>query len=249
MNDFLIFWFFFKTKTGRVILGLAIIYAIISILKWWAILVVAVIAGLIILSLYLEGKKDKKAERANALHHKSDIHRIELTPEQKSEKTKEVKAKHPDAINYSSDSKESRFYWLTIGKGKNRKEEFDNKIFKVKFTIAKDLCGMHVSITNTSKDVIEVDWRSFVINRSRVRIDGVVYASYESDGKLNPGESATKLLQRNKDCFSWGVEKLFDLNEIDKKEIKYDITFDIIDENNMRKTFVFDVYTALTIIS
>jgi hypothetical protein len=49
------------------------------------------------------------------------------------------------------------------------------------------------------------------------------------DGKLNPGEAVTKLLQRHKDKFSWGYEKLFDLKEINKRDIKYDVTFDLVD--------------------
>ena len=42
---------------------------------------------------------------------------------------------------------------------------------------------------------------------------------------------------------------MFNLDEIDKKELRYDIALDIIDENDERKSFMFDVYTRLQIIS
>ena len=47
----------------------------------------------------------------------------------------------------------------------------------------------------------------------------------------------------------WHNVKMFNLDEIDKKELRYDIALDVIDENDERKSFMFDVYTRLQIIS
>jgi hypothetical protein len=37
---------------------------------------------------------------------------------------------------------------------------------------------------------------------------------------------------------------MFNLDEIDKKELRYDVALDIIDENDERKSFMLDVFRS-----
>lgn len=54
MKDFPIIWLLLNTKTGRVILGLLIVYVIASMLGWWTVPVVSALIGVILLYIYYD---------------------------------------------------------------------------------------------------------------------------------------------------------------------------------------------------
>lgn len=75
MKEFPFIWLLFNTRWGKIILGIAIGYAIISILGWWLIPIIAVLIGIALLYNYyeqkalhtkLEQEKEKKKNRWNA---------------------------------------------------------------------------------------------------------------------------------------------------------------------------------------
>lgn len=254
IGDFAIIYLLFSTKTGKQILGLLMVCLFIAIFQWWTILIVLLLIGFLFLFNYFANNNSEKQKRIN-----KDYHNLSLKPEMNKRilsqqeidlKFSVIKDNHPCAILKSSyDKRDNRAYWLVIGNGKDRRDEFDNNLIKVKFAMAPDLLGMIVTIRNTSNHLIDVDWRSFVINRSKTHIDGVVYARYNKDGKLYPGENTSKLLQRHKDYLGGNFKKLFDIDAIDKEEMRYDVKFNIIDENNKKRSFEFNLYTKLKIIS
>ncbi len=249
MRDFAFIWLLINTKAGKVILGLFITLVLVYILKWWSIPVVL----LFILAVWIQIEVDKKqSQKFQSKYNKTKFptKRAKLTQEQINAEYSKIKEKHPDAIlNPNHDRTDVRAYWLTIGKGGERKDEFDNGIFKIKFTIAEDLTGLIVTITNSGDETINIDWRSFAINRNRVHIDGVVYVSYEQSGLLEPGMVVTKLIQRHSDYFSGKFRQMFDFEQINIEEQRFDITFDILDGNNEKKTYNYDIYTTLRIIN
>lgn len=65
MKDFPIIWLLLNTKTGRVILGLLIVYVIASMLGWWTVPVVSALIGVILLYIYYDmtPKKPKQKKK------------------------------------------------------------------------------------------------------------------------------------------------------------------------------------------
>jgi hypothetical protein len=249
MRDFALIWLLLNTKTGKVILTLFITFVLVSVLKWWTIPVVI----LFIFAVWIQIEVDKKqSQKYQSKSNKTKFltKKARLTQEQINYEYSKIKEKHPDAIlNQNSARTDVRAYWLTIGKGGNRKDEVGNRSFKIKFAFADDLTGLIVTITNTGDDTINIDWCSFAINRNRVHIDGVVYVSYEQSGLLEPGMVVTKLIQRHSDYFSGKFRQMFDFEQINIEEQRFDITFDILDGDNERKTYNYDIYTTLRIIN
>lgn len=166
----------------------------------------------------------------------------------KIQKTMEI---HPGALMDSAtqgDKKIYRVYWLAIGPDINGKAKCDNNIFfDVKFSIREDLQGMLVSITNICEEPVDVDWRSFRINRCKTHVEGIVWALYNESGIIMPGEVKTRMVQPS--IYNKGkVEKMFDLDEIKKKEFIYEVSFNVKCGKNRKRNYSYNVYTKLKII-
>ena len=242
MNGFPYLWFLFYTKIGRIILGIIVALTIITIAGWWLIPIILVIIATIVFA------DSYDRIRINKSLLKSEEKRQNQIVQQNRKKIElyhQLKKDFPQAVGdvEFSDSKERYdLYWLNIGKGGKGKDVFENKYFRIEFGIAKDYSGLVVSITNNSDRDLFVDWRSFVINLSRVHIDGVVYVKYPDDKPLAPHETATKLLQPHK--LYWGGEfkELFNTQEMKSNEVLYQVTFDIKDGDGEVRTFEFKLY-------
>ena len=260
MEGLAVLWLLFNTTIGQCILVILIIYVLVCLLEWWTIPVVIGFIVCLYLQEYWEKKKREKREEEERLQElrreylgenaNAGKRKKQLSEEEVAAEVAKLKKKRPDAIiKEIVDSRITRAYWLMIGKGRQRRETLDCKMFTIKFAMAEDGRGMKMIITNTSDGVIRIDWQSLKINNKSVYIDGILRSKYEGEDSLAPREVVIKLLQRRKEYYGNNFVMMFNLDEIDKKEVRYDVTLDIIDENDERKSFTFDVNTRLQIIS
>lgn len=168
----------------------------------------------------------------------------------KLDKIQKTMEEHPGALMDSSTQGDKviyRVYWLAIGPDINGKVTSDNNFFDVKFSIREDMQGMLVSITNICEEPIDVDWRSFKINRCKTHIEGIVWALYNKSGVIMPGEIETKMIQPS--IYKNGkVEKMFDLDKIKKKEFIYEVSFNVKCGKNRKRNYSYSVYTKLKIV-
>lgn len=260
MEGFAVLWLLFNTTVGQCILAILIVYVLICLLEWWTIPVVIAIIACWYLQERWANKKRKKREKEERLQELRREYLREdtntgkqkklLTKKEVAAEVAKLKEKRPDAIiREIVDCRITRAYWLMIGKGRQRRETLDCKMFTIKFAMTEDRCGMKMIVTNTSDGVIKIDWQSLKINNRAAYIDGILGSKYKGEGSLAPKEVVTKLLQARKEHYGDNFLVMFNLNEIDKKELRYDVSLDVIDENDERKSFLFDVYTRLQIIS
>lgn len=223
-------WALWQTKTGKVIISCILIYfiggVIIKLLRWWTIPAVLLFAGLIWLGIYLDNRKRAKV--------------IEKS-EKEFARLREIEA-CTKKCNKRID-KQANWFHLVIGKTGNRPEEFSNNLFTIKFVITDDFYGLRVNIRNKSDKDIDVKWESFTINNSKVHINGTVYVNYDKGGLLRPDENTYKILQPHKLYFGGKFTPLFNPKEMMKKEVRYDLSFDVIDNEGIRRTYVFNLYT------
>ena len=158
--------------------------------------------------------------------------------------------KHPGALLDSScqgDNVLYRVYWLAIGPNINGKAICEKNSFDVKFAIREDLQGMLVSILNISKDPIDVDWRSFKINRYKTHIDGIEWAFYNVSGIIEAGNTATRMVQPS--IYKNGkVEKMFDFDLIKKEELIFEVSFNVKCGKNRSRNYFYSVYTKMKVI-
>lgn len=253
-------WLLFNTTVGQWILGIFIVTFLVYLLGWWTIPVVIVIIACLYLNSYSERKSREKHEEEERMQEIRREHEREgsnngkqkkrLTKTKVAAEIAKLKEARLDAIiREIVDYKDTRAYWLMIGKGRRRREMLDCEMFTIKFAMAEDGRGMKMTITNTSDSVMRIDWQSLKINKRGVYIDGVMSSKYEGDDSLATREVVTKLLQMRREHYGDRFVMMFNLNRIDKKELRYDVSLDVIDENDERKSFTFDVYTELQIIS
>ena len=242
MKDFPIIWLLFNTKLGRILLGILIVYVIVSMLGWWLVPIIIALIGAILLYEYYSNLE------INRIYIKTTNENRELQKQLKQKKIKEYQkmlVAHPTALKVEEVSNlylTHHLYWLTIGKSRERTEVFENEFIKICFGIAEDRCGIIVTITNICDRTININWPSFVINRSRVHIDGVIYLDYQTYEELSPNETVTKLLQPHKLYFGGEFKEMFDLNKINEREIRYDVNFNIKCGGNEEIPMIFNVY-------
>ena len=242
MNGFPYLWFLFYTKIGRIILGIIIALMIITIAGWWLIpIILAIIAAFILQYGYDDIRNNKKLLKSAENRQKISAHQ----DQKKIEAYHQFLKDYPQAVGdvvFKDTKRIYDLYYLRIGKGEQGKDVFENKFFRIEFGIAKDYSGLVVSITNNSDKDLFVDWRSFVINLSRVHIDGVVYVKYPDDKPLAPHETSTKLLQSHKLYWGGKFKELFNTQEMKSNEVLYQVTFDIKDGDGEVRTFEFKLY-------
>ena len=242
MKDFPIIWLLFNTKVGRILLGVLIVYVIVYLVGWWLVPIIIAFVAAVLLQDYFSRLSDNK----NALKIAKEYFELQKQHQQERENEyQKILDAHPTALDVVEESKlymTHHLYWLAIGKAKQRIDVFENDFIKIGFAIAEDRCGVIVSITNISDSTISIDWPSFVINRSRVHIDGVIYLDYPKDEKLEPNETVTKLLQPHKLYFNGKFQEMFDLKKINERVKKLDVTFNIIYGGNEELPLVLDVY-------
>ena len=243
MNGVSILWLLFNTKIGRIILGILIGYIVVVIMGWWLIPIILVIIAIFVLADSYERLRFHKSLLKDA----EKKQKLSILQDQKKKEAFHQHMKdYPKAVgDVSFDDSKRRYdlYWLRIGKGGPGNDIFENKYFKIAFGIAKDYSGLIVSITNNCDKEILVDWRSFVINDSRVHIDGVVYVKYPDNTPLAPNETETRLLQSHNLFWGGKFKELFDPKEMNRADKTYYVTFNITDGDGEVRTFVFKPMT------
>lgn len=250
MPVFVYIWALWQTDVGKVIICLLVGYFLIYLFGWWIIPIVIVFGLLFWLYIYLEERQEQKEiekEEVKRILHSMNTN----TPSKKANKkvNKGFSSSSGKSVLKNEPVDNRRYqYKLVIGKSGNRPEEFDNKTFKVRFEMARDFCGIKVTITNNSTEPIEIIWPSFVINKSRVHIDGIVYVNYIGSGVLAPGETACKLIQPHKLYWNHKFEKMFDEKEMREGEVRYDVWFDVKDNKMMSKTYIYNLYTMKEVV-
>ena len=243
-------WALWQTRTGRVLICLFLLYLVIGLLGWWFIPVVLLLIG----GVWLQNRQDEQKRKKEQDKLKEEYKRLppklrnqllgyednkpwepenkrELTWDMVVPKIEMVLKFHPDAVGdlvFHPIKDIYRIYWLEI---KNENKSYRD-LLRVKFGMSKDFMGMNVTITNMSDDVIEINWPSFKIDRSWVFIDHKNFILYKGEGKLEPGDKATKFIQSLKyrqedDKFN----RMFDLRAICKEEKTYHVTFSAIVDN------------------
>jgi hypothetical protein len=151
--------------------------------------------------------------------------------------------KNPDAVSditMQGDDKIYRLYWLS-------KEEPDNDLFDVNFTIRKDCQSMDVTITNTSDKSIDVDWKQFKIDRRSALLNGLSWIDFKGNGKIEPGQSSTVSVQPS--IYNEGSPMpMFDLDKIKEEEIVYKVSFHVKSPITSNSRYSYAVHTKLRVI-
>ena len=175
-----------------------------------------------------------------------------LTNEEAEKVYKEYLEKHPDTVGDISDQDGDplyRVYWLAIDRDVKKTEELEYQLLAVSFSMSKDCQGMVVAITNTSDEAMMVDWYSFEVNRCGVLIDGKNRIKYKGkeNGCIEPGRTVTKTVQPcefNKE----GVVGMFDLEQIKKEEVAYEISFNVKCGKRSKRKVTYRVLTKIKVI-
>lgn len=243
MSGFPYLWFLFYTEIGRFILGVLIILMIITILGWWVIpAILALIAAIVFAESYDRIRINKPLLKSA----EKKQNQIIQQNQKKIETYHQLKKDFPQAVGdvvFSDSKKRYNLYWLNIGKGEKGKDVFENKHFIIKFGIAKDYSGLVVSITNNSDKDMFVDWQSFLINFSRVLIDGNECENYPHNKPLASHETATRLLQPYNPRLDRKLTNLFNPKEMVLNDVLYRVRFDIKDGEGEVRTFEFKLFT------
>jgi hypothetical protein len=88
-----------------------------------------------------------------------------------------------------------------------------------------------------------VDWQSFLINFSRVFIDGNECENYPHNKPLASHETATRLLQPYNPRLDRKLTNLFNPKEMVLNDVLYRVRFDIKDGEGEVRTFEFKLFT------
>lgn len=256
---------------AKVIIWLFIIYIVGRLLYeefgWLGVAIpVLLIVGFIVYFLFLEPKlqarryrqmletnpkKAKKYKNAPELYVLEKEHKTKPVPKFKKRLSNEeaeqafqkALVKNPDAasdITMQGDDKIYRLYWL-------HKEEPNNDIFDISFSIRKDCQCMDVTITNTSDKTIDVDWKQCRIDRCRVLLDGLSWIDFKGNGKIEPGMSTTVSVQPS---FYEGGNPIpmFDLDKIKREEIVFKASFHVKSPTTNKYSYNYTIHTKMKMI-
>lgn len=235
MPIFAYIWALWQTKIGKVIICIIIGYAIILLLGWWLLPIIAVLVAILLIGDLYSRKKSERFVKEEKLRQEKE-HRKQL--ETTKTDLEDFMREHPMAVGntcFNENRYRYRLYWLMYEYPEGRKVEvYQNKYFRLQFGIASDYDGMIIRITNISDVVILVDWASTEIYEDTVYIDGIKHNKYTSGGIIKPGDSTSKklipafLLEMERE------EKMFDRKNMDIFDIEYHLLLKITIEGNIR---------------